>query len=101
MRRTFVGLILAAVLASTGAAATAEATGTITVPLAIVVGAGGTGAISSPVALCDASAAAGPFSAARVSDRLGSFGDPAWAPDASALAFAAYDRGARRFAIDV
>lgn len=59
----------------------------------------GTGTVFSPAAFCETSLDGSVVD--RLSDRIGSLGDPAWTRDGARLAFAAYDAAARRPVLQV
>ena len=60
---------------------------------------GGTGALSSPAALCETSPSGG--TPVRLSDRIGSLSDPAWTRDGTRLAFTGYDTTLRSVVLQV
>ena len=99
MRRALWGLLvlLAATMLPAGGGA-AGATVSLTFAFSVEYG-GGTGAIGSPAALCETGTDG--LNLRRLSDRIGSLSDPAWAPAGSKLAFAAYDPATHRYSIQV
>lgn len=87
----------AGLTASARSQGTADRDGLLTIPVWIEYGSG-TGAIASPIALCETNPDG--RSVLRVSDRIGSYGDPTWARDGTSLAFAAYQPAVRRYLIE-
>jgi hypothetical protein len=98
VRKLLTVLVLALAAGVPAAGSAPRATGSLTFAVQVEFG-GGTGIVHSPAALCDT----GPDGASfrRISDRIGSFWAPAWSPNGTKLAFAAYDVATHRYSIQI